>query len=72
VTATVDPVTAPDAGAYVPPKRGDRAAPPVGGGEWELVFATSEVAKGWEGLRQYAAANTAAACHELQARGPIA
>ncbi len=50
------------------PKRGDRVAPPAGDGEWELRFATSEAAKGWEGLCQQAAANTAAAWHELRAR----
>src|SRR5438552_18381845 len=32
------------------PKRGDRAAPPARAGEWELRFATSEAASGWEDL----------------------
>lgn len=50
------------------PKRGDRVAPPAGSGEWELRFATSEAAKGWDALSQQAAANTAAAWRELRAR----
>jgi len=32
------------------PKRGDRAAPPARSGEWDLVFADSATAKGWEHL----------------------
>lgn len=50
------------------PKRGDRVAPPAGHGEWELRFATSEAAKGWEVLCQQAATNTAAAWRELRTR----
>jgi hypothetical protein len=34
----------------VAPERGDHVAPPAGSGEWELRFATSEAAKGWEAL----------------------
>jgi len=49
-------------------KRGGRVAPPAGRGEWELRFATSEAVKGWEALCQQAAANTAAAWHELRTR----
>jgi hypothetical protein len=52
----------------VVPKRGDRVAPPAGIGEWELRFATSEAAKGWEVFCQQAAANTVAAWHELRTR----
>ncbi len=51
------------------PKRGDRVAPPAGGSqEWELRFATTEAATGWESLCRQAAANTAAAWHELRTR----
>lgn len=32
------------------PKRGDRAAPPAVGGEFELRFISSEAAAGWEQL----------------------
>ncbi|TEA09162.1 hypothetical protein CCUG60884_00331 [Mycobacteroides salmoniphilum] len=44
-------------------------APPAGRGEWELRFATSEAAKGWEDLCRQAAGSTSAAWHELRARG---
>ena len=50
------------------PKRGDRVAPPAGSAEWELRFATTEAAKGWDALCQQSAANTAATWHELRAR----
>lgn len=49
-------------------KRGDRVAPPAGSGEWELRFATSEAAKGWDALCQQAAAGTATAWGELRRR----
>ena len=49
-------------------KRGDRVAPPAGSGEWELRFATSEAAKGWDALCQQAAASTATAWGELRRR----
>ncbi|MFC8047371.1 hypothetical protein [Nocardia sp. NPDC057353] len=39
------------------PKRGERVAPPAVAGTWELRFATSEAAKGWEDLCQQAPAN---------------
>ncbi|MEV0356010.1 hypothetical protein AB0H71_08090 [Nocardia sp. NPDC050697] len=39
------------------PKRGDRVAPPAAAGAWDLRFATSEAAKGWEDLCQQAPAN---------------
>jgi len=32
------------------PKRGDAVAPPTRGGEWELRFATSDAAAGWQDL----------------------
>jgi hypothetical protein len=42
-----------------PAKRGDRVAPPAGNDQWEVRFATSEAAKGWEDLCQQAATKTA-------------
>jgi hypothetical protein len=39
------------------PKRGDRAAPPAVDDEFEIRFASSEAANGWEQLAQQAAAN---------------
>lgn len=32
------------------PKRGDRVAPPAAGDQWELRFATTDAAKGWDEL----------------------
>lgn len=40
------------------PKRGDRVPPPPAPGEWELIFGTSEAAKGWNDLINQAPANT--------------
>lgn len=48
------------------PKRGDRVAPPAVGDEWEVRFATSEAAKGWEDLCRQAPENTAKAWHEMR------
>jgi hypothetical protein len=42
----------------VSPKRGDRAAPPPVAGEWDVRFATSEAASGWEDLCAQAPGNT--------------
>lgn len=39
-------------------KRGDRVAPPAGPDRWELRFASTEAAKGWEDLCRSASANT--------------
>lgn len=50
------------------PKRGDRVAPPADAGGWELRFATSDAAKGWEELCQQAASNTLTAWRELRSR----
>lgn len=50
------------------PKRGDRVAPPADRNGWDLRFASSEAAKGWDDLCQQAAANTLAAWTELRAR----
>ena len=40
------------------PKRGERVAPPATPPEWEVVFGTSEAAKGWDHLCAHAASNT--------------
>jgi hypothetical protein len=42
----------------VSPKRGDRAAPPPVGEEWDVRFATSDAASGWEALCAQAPGNT--------------
>jgi hypothetical protein len=42
----------------VSPKRGDRVAPPPGQNEWDVIFGTSEAAKGWEDLGSQAPTNT--------------
>ncbi|SDN27731.1 hypothetical protein [Allokutzneria albata] len=42
----------------MPPRKGDRAAPPGRPGGWEVRFATSEAAKGWEELCRSARSNT--------------
>jgi len=39
-------------------KRGDRVAPPAPAGQWEVVFGTSEAAKGWADLCAQAPGNT--------------
>jgi hypothetical protein len=41
----------------VSPKRGDRAAPPPIGNEYEIRFDNAESAKGWEELARTAAGN---------------
>lgn len=50
------------------PKRGDRVAPPAGPDEWDLRFASSEAANGWEALCQQSPTNTATAWNELRNR----
>jgi hypothetical protein len=35
-------------------KRGDRAAPPPRGGEWDLLFADNAAAEGWDDLSKQA------------------
>jgi hypothetical protein len=42
----------------MPAKRGDRVAPPPRPGGWDVRFATTEAAKGWEQLCQTAKSNT--------------
>lgn len=51
-----------------PPKRGHRVAPPAARGLWELRFATTEAAKGWEELCRVAPPNTLVAWEELRQR----
>lgn len=50
------------------PKRGERVAPPAGQGLWELRFATTEAAKGWDELCRSAPANALVAFEELRRR----
>lgn len=40
------------------PKRGDRAAPPAVNDEYEIVFTTSDSAKGWDDLGRQEPNNT--------------
>lgn len=49
------------------PKRGDRAAPPPVGDEYDLRFANSEAAEGWEHLSRQAAGNLRRAFDALRA-----
>ncbi|WP_257015977.1 hypothetical protein [Rhodococcus sp. ACS1] len=50
------------------PKRGERVAPPAAGELWELRFATSDAAKGWDELCRQAPANTLVAYEEMRRR----
>jgi hypothetical protein len=51
----------------VSPKRGDRAAPPPVEGEYDLRFASSEAADGWEQLARHAAGNLRRAYDRIRA-----
>ncbi|MFI6130994.1 hypothetical protein [Micromonospora sp. NPDC051141] len=51
------------------PKRGDRAAPPSVGGEYELRFADSAAAEGWEQLARQVPTNLRRAFESLRS-GP--
>jgi hypothetical protein len=51
----------------VSPKRGDRVPPPARAIEWELRFATSDAAKGWEELCRQASGSTRTAFDALRA-----
>lgn len=51
------------------PKRGDDVAPPPVAGEWRLLFATSEAAKGWSDLCTESTNNTRR-CFEALRRAP--
>jgi hypothetical protein len=57
----------------VSPKRGDRAAPPPGPGEWDVRFGTTEAANGWDVLCKHAsgALRTAWALLRSNPRPPI-
>ena len=48
------------------PKRGDRAAPPPGPGQWDVRFKESEAARGWEELSRQAPGNTLAAWETMR------
>lgn len=50
-------------------KRGERVAPPPRPGDWELRFATSEAAAGWEELSAQAAGPTRD-CYDVLSRDP--
>ncbi|MEU6968839.1 hypothetical protein AB0A71_14055 [Kitasatospora aureofaciens] len=49
------------------PKRGDRAAPPPTGEEYDLRFASSDAAEGWEQLARQAAGNLRRAFERIRA-----
>lgn len=49
------------------PKRGDRAAPPPIGEEYDVRFANAEAAAGWEQLGRQAAGNLRRACERIRA-----
>ncbi|MEB8339437.1 hypothetical protein [Streptomyces endophyticus] len=49
------------------PKRGDRAAPPPIGGEYDLRFANTEAATGWEHLARHATGNLRRAFDKIRA-----
>lgn len=49
------------------PKRGDRAAPPATGDEYEVRFANSAAAEGWEHLARHAASNLRRAYEVIRA-----
>jgi hypothetical protein len=50
-------------------KRGDRVAPPPRHGDWELRFATSDAASGWEELGAQAPGPTRD-CYDALSRDP--
>lgn len=53
------------------PKRGDRAAPPPVDDEWDVRFATTQAASGWEDLCAQAPGNTRSAWDLMRTRpGP--
>jgi hypothetical protein len=51
----------------VSPKRGDRAAPPPIGDEYDIRFANTEAADGWEHLSRHAAGNLRRAFEKIRA-----
>ncbi|HEX5496871.1 MAG TPA: hypothetical protein VFX70_20105 [Mycobacteriales bacterium] len=48
------------------PKRGDRAAPPPTGDEYDIRFANNEAAEGWESLSRHAAGNLRRAFEKIR------
>ncbi|WP_369036795.1 hypothetical protein [Streptomyces adonidis] len=48
-------------------KRGDRAAPPPIGDEYDIRFANTEAATGWEHLSRHSAGNLRRAFEEIRA-----
>lgn len=48
------------------PKRGDRAAPPPIGHEYDLRFANTDAADGWENLCRHAAGNLRRAFEKIR------
>jgi hypothetical protein len=48
------------------PRRGDRAAPPPGPGDWDVRFAHNDAARGWEELCQQAPGGTLAAWETMR------
>ena len=48
------------------PKRGDRASPPPGPGEWDVRFKENDAARGWEELCRQAPGNTLAAWETMR------
>ena len=49
------------------PRRGDRAAPPPMGAEYDLRFASNQAADGWESLARQASGNLRRAFERLRA-----
>jgi hypothetical protein len=49
------------------PSRGDRAAPPPLGGEYDIRFANSQAAQGWDQLGRHAGANLRRAYEAIRA-----
>ena len=49
------------------PRRGERAAPPPTGGEYDLGFASSAAANGWDELGRHAAGNLRRAFDAIRA-----
>lgn len=54
------------------PKRGDRAAPPTVGTEFEIRFATADAATGWEQLAAQAPANLRRAYESIRSDPRVA
>lgn len=48
------------------PKRGDRAAPPPTDDEYDIRFATTEAAEGWDHLSRHAAGNLCRAFEKIR------